>query len=237
MDKQASIISGGRDTRSVGRGGSGCDAPIIPNVLRMIRISKKRCCTEAVTGDTDEFSNCKAKNPLSGQRSNTNSYNCYHCNGGYSSKRELIKHLDTHFGASNLDVDAESSNVLDIKDADSKRQELRRKGNGPIKEISGGTQEKGKGRKGRKFAVGTDPCVESVSSNSSPWVRDIKKGKCSSARERPFTCSVCNKCFTKSSTLNNHMRVHTGEKNYSCGVCNKSFSLRGTLTRHKRTHT
>jgi len=40
--------------------------------------------------------------------------------------------------------------------------------------------------------------------------------------------------FSQSTHLNSHMRVHTGDKLYKCSLCNKSFRDSGTLQRHKR---
>ncbi|XP_055086289.1 zinc finger protein 391-like [Periophthalmus magnuspinnatus] len=56
-------------------------------------------------------------------------------------------------------------------------------------------------------------------------------------RERPYSCSVCDKAFTKKSNLTDHMRTHTGDKPYSCSVCEKAFTLKSTLTKHVKTHT
>ena len=32
------------------------------------------------------------------------------------------------------------------------------------------------------------------------------------------------------------MRIHSGDKPYSCDICNKSFSLTSTLAKHRRFH-
>uniref|UniRef100_A0AAQ6A2T8 C2H2-type domain-containing protein n=1 Tax=Amphiprion ocellaris TaxID=80972 RepID=A0AAQ6A2T8_AMPOC len=53
-----------------------------------------------------------------------------------------------------------------------------------------------------------------------------------------YRCHICNYIFTKkTSNLQNHMRVHTGERPYSCHFCGKCFKLKGHMTEHIRTHT
>ena len=55
--------------------------------------------------------------------------------------------------------------------------------------------------------------------------------------EKPYSCKICNKFFTQSSSLRKHERIHGGEKPFKCTLCEKSFGVRSTLVEHQRTHT
>lgn len=51
------------------------------------------------------------------------------------------------------------------------------------------------------------------------------------------SCNICLKSFSSPSALQNHNRIHTGEKPHKCVICQQAFADRSTLTKHKRVHT
>ncbi|XP_066151341.1 zinc finger protein 239-like [Euwallacea fornicatus] len=53
--------------------------------------------------------------------------------------------------------------------------------------------------------------------------------------ERPFVCGQCDRGFTTSQQLKSHSVVHTKEKPFGCTMCCKRFTQRGTLSAHLRT--
>lgn len=56
---------------------------------------------------------------------------------------------------------------------------------------------------------------------------------------KKFRCEVCNKCFSHTTTLQDHLNIHTKQKPHRCPFsdCNKAFSNRSNLSRHLRIHT
>lgn len=53
---------------------------------------------------------------------------------------------------------------------------------------------------------------------------------------KPYSCSYCDKTFSKSETLRHHTMRHTGEKPEACHMCDSRFIQKVALRRHLKTH-
>lgn len=62
--------------------------------------------------------------------------------------------------------------------------------------------------------------------------------KVSTSTQKKHKCKVCDKRFTRPSSLQTHMYSHTGEKPFSCEVegCGRHFSVVSNLRRHRKVH-
>lgn len=62
--------------------------------------------------------------------------------------------------------------------------------------------------------------------------------KMSSNTQKKHKCKVCDKRFTRPSSLQTHMYSHTGEKPFACNVegCGRHFSVVSNLRRHRKVH-
>ncbi|ESZ99568.1 hypothetical protein SBOR_0041 [Sclerotinia borealis F-4128] len=102
-----------------------------------------------------------------------------------------------------------------------------------------------------EYSNGSD--IESVSARTLPPPGSILGGgvppapqsmmgqfssKVSSSTLKKHKCKICEKRFTRPSSLQTHMYSHTGEKPFPCDIegCGRHFSVVSNLRRHKKVH-
>ena len=76
--------------------------------------------------------------------------------------------------------------------------------------------------------------------NRFPRQSELRKHLKQHSKERKYHCpytEICSKSFCQRHKLNDHIRVHTGERPFGCDFCHKTFRIKNNMKKHLRIHT
>ncbi|KAI8091468.1 uncharacterized protein B0P05DRAFT_463314 [Gilbertella persicaria] len=103
----------------------------------------------------------------------------------------------------------------------------------------------------RSYSHDTHPCPtpklaplhrRAVSTNSLDFIlqptTEVLDSKPKKTTETKYSCSYCNKGFSRPSSLRIHTYSHTGERPFECPEvgCSRKFSVQSNMRRHLRVH-
>jgi len=146
-------------------------------------------------------------------------YSCLFCEKKYKNLAPYEKHLVQHRG---VNIVGDSTEVAEEKSDEEEEEETTT--------FTFDVNEKDEivSKSVPKYAC--EKCLVEFEKES-----DIDKHKKTECSKQHY-CESCNKIFSSSQTLTNHMKLHTKELEFRCDICGKYYVSRSVLGNHIKTH-
>ncbi|CAG2210105.1 KRAB [Mytilus edulis] len=110
-------------------------------------------------------------------------------------------------------------------------------------EIDGDNDNSREAQNGQELEEGKEIKLEPTDAESNLYtyekISHLNKyvGKKSRKVYKLYKCTVCKKTFDYLLCVQNHVRIHTGDRPYKCGACPKDFVTKCSLAEHEKVHT
>ncbi|MED6287222.1 hypothetical protein CHARACLAT_014143 [Characodon lateralis] len=162
-------------------------------------------------------------------------FRCSKCHLGFAGPTQLAEHMSTHREESfPCDI---CNKIFQCKSSRAEHRKSHSTSNeGTPPSVSKGEHEQPKSIFGytTEFKYRCGICSERFRNPE-----QLSEHGCLEARERPYTCTECNKHFLHASHLNKHRNTHHqawSDREYPCNQCNSSFSSSQYFLSHLKTH-
>jgi len=197
---------------------SGLDVIPVSETQEIIEKQIKVILADKEGGNNSEFEeNKNAKSNLD-DKDKKFEYSCLYCEKKYKNLAPYERHLVQHRG---VNIVGESTDVSEEKSEDEEEETTT---------FTFDVNEKDEivSKSGPKYAC--EKCLVEFEQES-----DMEKHKKTECSKQHF-CESCNKVFSSSQTLTNHMKLHTKELEFRCDICGKYYVSRSVLGNHIKTH-
>ncbi|RZC42211.1 gastrula zinc finger protein XlCGF52.1-like [Asbolus verrucosus] len=162
-------------------------------------------------------------------------YTCFHCNGGFNSKRTLAKHIQGYHTGS-VETPQQEKKLLKVAkfecDKCNKSYSTQKILKAHLKKCA----DEDIAAKNKKKIFSCEVCNLVLDYAKSVVEHCVKEHAMDKKSVKPYTCDLCPMRFSSSTNLIQHKKYHNGSRTHICSFCGKSYITKSDLTVHEYTH-